>query len=261
MPIDRDSLILAIISASLLIALFALITFLIAVSYSRRKRRFEAEREMREAFYRQELLQAQMEMQEHTFKIISQDIHDNVGQILSLAKINLNIISLEQQENEAFLRIKDLVTNAITELRHLGTGYYAERLADQGLIDAIRHQLDQIAKTGMFVTSFHSDVEHVRVEKNDLIFLYRIVQEVLNNVIKHSDATEVRIGLTQQADEVMITVADNGRGFARDGASFRPGIGLSSIEQRATMIGAKAIINSAPGKGTEVLLSFKQKPL
>jgi signal transduction histidine kinase len=60
-----------------------------------------------------------MEMQEHTFRIISQEIHDNVGQILSLAKLNLNIITIDQKENESFHRIKDLVTNAITELRDL----------------------------------------------------------------------------------------------------------------------------------------------
>jgi signal transduction histidine kinase len=259
MHIDKQIIIIAVVAGSIFIALFGSATFLIAVRFTKRKRGLLLEREVREAYYRQGLLQAQLEMQEHTFNIISQDIHDNVGQILSLAKINLNIITLEQKENESFKRIKELVTNAIAELRHLGTGYYAERLVEKGLVNAIRHQLGQLEKTGMFTTSFNTQLENVAIEKNDLIFLYRIIQEALNNVIKHSAADLVCVSILQKNDEVHIHITDNGKGFAFTHKDFKPGIGLNSIRQRAAMIGAKADISSIPGTGTVIILSFKQK--
>jgi signal transduction histidine kinase len=213
MHIDKQIIIIAVVAGSIFIALFGTATFLIAVRFTKRKRGLLIEREVREAYYQQGLLQAQLEMQEHTFNIISQDIHDNVGQILSLAKINLNIITLEQKENESFKHIKELVTNAIAELRHLGTGYYAERLIEKGLVEAIRHQLGQLEKTGMFTTSFNTQLENVAIEKNDLIFLYRIMQEVLNNVIKHSAADSVSVSILQKNEEVHIRITDNGKGF------------------------------------------------
>lgn len=261
MLVDKQVIVWAIVAAAVFIALFGAATFLLAVSFAKRRRRLLLEQERREASYQQELLQAQMEMQEHTFNIISQDIHDNVGQLLSLAKINLNIITLGQKENEAFQEVKELVTNAITELRHLGTGYYTERLVEKGLVMAIQHQLNQVHKTGLVATSFHCATDTIRVERNDLIVIYRIIQEVLNNVIKHSGANHVRVNVLQEGEDITISIKDNGKGFSTADPSFKAGIGLSSIEQRAAMIGAKTSVVSVPGKGTLVNLSFKQKGL
>ncbi|MEO8173363.1 MAG: ATP-binding protein [Sediminibacterium sp.] len=254
---ENQDIVVAILIGSLFILLFGFAAFMIMLSYFKRKRKLLLEREIQEVYFKHTLLEAQIEMQEHTFRIVSQEIHDNVGQILSLAKLNLNIITIDQKGNESFLRIKDLVTNAIAELRDLGRGYYAERLVEEGLVSAIHHQLDQLNKTGLFSTSFQSEIESLPVEKNRLIFLYRIVQEVLNNIIKHSGANRVSITISQNEGNVYLTIEDNGRGFVRHSSGFKPGIGLSSIEERASMIGATADIKSTPGTGTIVTLIFK----
>jgi signal transduction histidine kinase len=259
MQTEKQDLILAIIVGSLFIVLFGFATFMVVLNYLKKKRKMLVEKEIREAYYNQGVLEAKIEMQEHTFNIISQEIHDNVGQILSLAKLNLNILTFEQKDNEAFLRIKDLVTSAISELRDLGTGYYADRLIEKGLIVAIKHQVDQLTKTGLFNISFHSELSQVAVEKNEIIFLYRIMQEVFNNVIRHSGADHVSVNILEKDGAIHIRVADNGKGFTKNSKDFKAGIGLSSIQQRATMIGATADINSQPGAGTVVNLSFKKK--
>lgn len=256
---DKELIAFGIVAAVVFITLFGATTFSLAARFSKRRRSLLLEQARREILYRQELLEAQLEMQEHTFNIISQDIHDNVGQILSLAKINLNIITLEQKENEAFLQVKELVTNAITELRNLGTGYYTERLVEQGLVAAIRHQLNQISKSGILNTHFECQTESVGVDKNDLVFLYRIIQETLNNVIKHAGAGDVWVSVHHENKEIRITIKDNGKGFSRNSPSFKPGIGLSSIQHRSAMIGATTEIISSPGTGTLVNISFKQK--
>ncbi len=258
MQTEKQNVIIAILVGSSFVFLFGFITLLVVLNYVRRKRQLLLDTKIRESQFQQELLQAQLEMQDHTFRAVSQEIHDNVGQILSLAKLNLNIITFERKGNETLHIIKDLVTDAITELRNLGTGYYADRLVEEGLLVAIQHQLKQLNKTGLYTTSYHSEYETLAIDKNKIIFLYRMVQEVLNNVVKHSGAGHIRVDIVRTGEAVLISLQDNGKGFSSTHPGFRPGIGLNSIQQRALMISATVDVISTEGSGTVVNLVFKQ---
>ncbi len=257
MQTEKQNIIIAILTGTAFILLFGFFTFLIVLNYVKRKRKLLLEKQIREAEFQQELLQAQLEMQEHTFRTISQEIHDNVGQILSLAKVNLNILTLNGNGSEPLVVIKDLVTGAITELRNLTSGYYADRLTDVGLLVAIKNQLEQLQKTGLFATSFSTSINSIPVDRNKTIFLYRMVQEALNNVVKHSGADKIWVDIHNREGDIHISISDNGRGFSTHARDFKPGIGLSSIQQRAAMIGATAKIISEKDKGTTVHLVCK----
>lgn len=251
---ESQDIIFAIIVASLLLLLFCLVTFVVILNAVKRKRALILENERQAASFQQQLMEAQLEMQEHTFRIVSQEIHDNVGQILSLTKLNLNILTAAQKENEAFLHIKELVAEAIAELRDLSEGYYADKLAKEGLIDAVKHLLDQHTRTGLFKTRFHTDIAEIVLDRSHVIFIYRMVQESLNNIVKHAAATEVLVAIRGSGDKVRISIEDNGKGFDSTLPGFKQGIGLNSIQQRAAMIGADVSINSRPGSGTDIQL-------
>ncbi len=254
---DKQNIILAILTGTAFVLLFGFFTFLVILNFVKRKRKFVIERQIRESEFQQEILQAQLEMQEHTFKTVSQEIHDNVGQLLSLVKINLNILTLDENAPERLIDVKDQVTNAITELRHLSTGYYADKLADRGLLAGIENQLHQLQKTGLFTVSFETTVDMISMDKNKTIFLYRMVQEVLNNVVKHSEADTVSANVFEDGDGIHIVIQDNGKGFSTEEAGFEAGIGLTSIRQRAAMIDAVVDINSQKDQGTTVHLICK----
>ena len=258
MPEESKNLIIAVVTASFFVLLFGFVMVLVVLSFLRSKKKMILERKIREAEMQQELLQAQLEMQEHTFKTVSQEIHDNVGQILSLAKVNLSILGMENGGNAKLQDITDLVGKAIRELRALSAGYYADRLLEDGLLTAIRHELEQLEKTGLFTTSFLSQADTLRIDKDKLIFLYRMIQEVFNNIVKHSGAIQVSVNIFKQDTDIQIMIKDNGKGFSRHREDFKPGIGLSSMEQRAAMIGAQVAIHSDDGKGTIVNLVFKE---
>lgn len=257
MQAEKEDILVAILVGSLFILLFGFISFLVILNFVRRKKKILTERKIREAQFQQELLQAQLEMQEHTFKTVSQEIHDNVGQILSIIKLNLNILTFKNEGNEQLEDIKTMLTDAIKELRDLSAGYYADRLVEEGLLVAIQHQLRQLDKTGLFTTSFHSELETLSVDKNKVIFLHRMVQEILHNVVKHSGASQVTAHISKKNEEIHISLQDNGKGFDPAGSGFKAGIGLSSIRQRASMIGADVQINSEIGSGTIVKLVFR----
>ena len=257
MQATKENLVIAILTGSFFIMLFGFISFLVILSFVRRKRKILAERIEREAQFHQELLQAQLEMQEHTFKTISQEIHDNVGQILSIIKVNLNILTYQDAGNEKLADIKTMLTDAIKELRDLSAGYYADRLVEEGFLVAIQHQLLQLSKTGLFRTTFHTELETLSIDKNKVIFLHRMVQEILHNVVKHSGANHVIARISKENDEIHVSLSDNGKGFDTQSADFKAGIGLSSIRQRASMIGATVDIISEIGSGTIVKLAFR----
>jgi len=258
--VSREVLV-GIITGTLFILLFSIVTMLILINFFRRKKKMFYEKQVREAQFQQELLQTQLEMQDHTFKIVSQEIHDNVGQILSLAKVNLNILAMEGFKDPKITNVAELVGKAIRELRDLSAGYYADRLAEEGLIIAIKHELHQLEKTGLLTTSFHTETDRLQLDKSKTIFLYRMVQEICNNILKHANATQVDVSIFKKENDIRLQVKDNGRGFDELKENFKPGIGLSSIRQRAAMIGADAQIHSEAGIGTTINLMFKSEPI
>lgn len=134
----------AIISVTLFLFLFSFAIIASIASFTRRKRKLVFEKQMLESRFQQELLQTGLEIQEHMFQTLSREIHDNVGQLLSLAKLNISLLSLEMGNNGKLSNIKELLLNAINELRMLGMGYQAEQLLDKGLISAIRYQVEQL---------------------------------------------------------------------------------------------------------------------
>jgi signal transduction histidine kinase len=255
---ENQDIAIAVVAGIFFILLFGFITFMVIANYFKQKRRLLLERHNREAGFRQALMKAQMEMQEHTFKNISQEIHDNVGQILSLIKLNMNILSMEMKHNEEFNTIRELLGNAISELRDLGAGYHSEKVVDAGLVEGIRKQMEQLAKTKLFTTCFHSHIGNLNLERDKIIFLYRMVQEALNNIVRHSGASHVVAEIYQRNDDVYITLKDNGKGFRQNSTDFKPGIGLISMRERAAMIDAKMDIKSESGLGTTVSFIFKQ---
>ena len=94
-----------------------------------------------------------------------------------------------------------------------------------------------------------------------MIFLYRMLQEALNNIVKHAGANKIWLKFYVQGDEIYITLRDNGRGFNPTDNAFKPGIGLNSMQERAAMINVRAEVESVPGEGTTVNFIFKQKNL
>ncbi|NCI47989.1 sensor histidine kinase [Sediminibacterium soli] len=251
---DKTSVILLILSCTSFVLIFVFFTFLVVSNNIKRKRKFLIEKQNRESEFKQELLHTQLEMQEHTFQNISQEIHDNVGQILSLVKLHLNILTASQSVSPQLMEIKEQVNNAITELRNLSNGYYGEKLADMGLQTAIRNQLTHLEKTGLYTINFYSEIDHVVIDRSKTIFLYRMMQEIFNNVVKHAAADHITVKLLAKEDKIHILVKDNGKGFAIEDKHFVPGIGLSSMRNRAAMIQAILIIESEENNGTTVNL-------
>lgn len=220
------------------------------------------EKQLMQSQHAQALLQTQLEIQEQTLRTISQEIHDNVGQVLSLAKLNLNTLDLNtgSSKEEKITRSIQLVSKAINDLRDLSRSLNGDKIADLGLQDAIDNELKIIQNTGLMETALMIEGTPYLLQSQQEIVIFRIVQESLNNSVKHSKAKNINILIEYQPSHCNITIADNGDGFDADLLeATQTGIGLKNMQGRANLINAYFSIESAPGKGTKVFIQSANK--
>jgi two-component system, NarL family, sensor kinase len=229
--------------------------------FSKRNWKHKTEKELMKTQFEQALLQTQLEIQEQTLRTISQEIHDNVGQVLSLAKLNLNTLDIEEGVNKE-QKIESsiqLVSKAINDLRDLSRSLNGDKIADLGLQDAIDNELKIIANTGQFATQLIASGEPYKLAPQHEMVLFRIVQESLNNAVKHSKARNINIEMHYETAAFKMAINDDGEGFdATALEATDTGIGLNNMKNRASLVGAFFSIQSLPESGTSVLIQLPQ---
>jgi signal transduction histidine kinase len=228
---------------------------------NRRVSQLEQAKEAQEAFSRQLIAS-----QESERKRIAAELHDSLGQHLLIIK-NWAMLALRElsggcSSKEALTEISTAASQAIDEVRAIAYNLRPYQLEKLGLTTAIHDLVNQVASS--CAIRFITEVDRVDgfFSKDAELHIYRIVQEGLNNTVRHSQATEACVLVTQKAGGVKLTIQDNGRGFIpADGPSEpgRNGFGLLGIAQRARMLGGQVTIQSAPGTGTTVSISLKSQ--
>ncbi len=237
-------------STSIFLILLISIIIITSILYHNRKRSHKIDL----ANFQNTLLQAQLETREQTMQTIGADLHDNIGQLLSLVSQTLGSIDIDdagkaQQKIDSAL---DFTKQSIKEMRLLGKLLQGGQLIGMGLCEAIRHMINWIEKSGQYIVNY--DIEGEQPAQNnpdkDLI-LFRILQEVFNNIIKHSKATEISIKLTYGQSEIRLQVFDNGMGFDIGNLpDDQKGMGLMNIQKRAEIVGGRFFIQSQQCEGT-----------
>lgn len=238
-----------------LFLVLGLFVFMFFIVYRRNQNTRESEIEK----LNKTLLQTQLEIQEQTLKTISQEIHDNIGQVLSLVKLNLNTLDLNGGEGKAekLDNSMHLVSKAINDLRDLSRSMSGDKIADLGLPDAMENELRIIGNTGQHKTNFtlSGDVQKLQQQQNLVVF--RIVQESLHNAVKYSKAANISGQMVFAPERLLVSISDDGKGFDSKQLDVKKtGIGLKNMLDRAQMIGASLYIKSEPGKGTRIDLDL-----
>ncbi len=243
---------------SVSIILFVLTFFLLAIFFlfkRKQRKNFNKISALNNA-----LLQSQIEIQEQTFTNISQELHDNIGQSLSLAKLNLSTIKLNDslKVQESIDETKALISETLVNIRDLSRSMLGEKISEIGLEKAIRNELKILKNTGDYVIDFTtSDISNSFTPQQELV-AFRIIQETLHNIVKHAEATEILINIDHQTAFSVITIADNGKGFDTNALDKNEsGVGLKNMKNRAKLINADFFIESSLTKGTKSSLKIK----
>ena len=225
----------------------------------RRKAKNIIEKQELQSQFQKTILQTQLEIQEQTLKTISQEIHDNIGQVLSLAKLNLNTMDISKTDElqDKILNSKNLVSKAIQDLRDLSRSLNTDNIAAMGLMRAIEYELELIRKSGVHQTQLNIEGTIIRLDAQKELIIFRIVQETINNIIKHANAKNIFIDAVFKSN-LELSIKDDGDGFDKieKETNLPSGMGLKNMESRAKMIGAEFSINSLSGNGTQVILQI-----
>lgn len=252
MPLQENDKVLLVIFGIMLLIPIAMV-FLFVV-FNRKKNKLLREQAEARMQFERELAESEVEIREETLRNISWELHDNIGQLITLAKVYLQNTENEPDKiNESI----DIIGNALNEVRALSRSINPESIRNMGLIDAINNEMCRFKRMKFIQTDFQINGEVIQLPNKEEIIIFRILQEFFSNTIKHSRATKMSLELEYNLDYLYIKCSDNGIGFDQNN-EFN-GIGLKNIKNRAKLINAKLEINSKMGEGTELKIKKKFK--
>ncbi|HTF06181.1 MAG TPA: histidine kinase, partial [Bacteroidia bacterium] len=240
----REVLIVVVyVTIVLLVAVVVLISFFFI--YQRRQYTNQQEKQRIHDQYEREILKTQLEVQEQTHQQISRDIHDNVGQVLAVVRMYLRGLeeSCDEKVKKRIHETDQLVGGAISDLRNLAHSLSSEQLKNTGLTAVLTSEVERISNSGQIEISVSSTTDDVDTDHEIKLILFRICQELLANLIKHSKATSADVKLKETEAGIHIAVSDNGIGFI---PGTNDGNGLFNIYRRAELIGARVSLRSEP---------------
>lgn len=195
---------------------------------------------------------------------LAKDLHDGLGGMLSGIKFSLSTMKgnliLTPDNAQAFERSIDMLDSSIKEMRRVAHNMMPEVLVRYGLSAALKEFCNEIDRSGVIHASYQSvGADAVEMEQTTAVTIYRIVQELVNNAIKHAAAKNVLVQLHWSGSEQLlsITVEDDGEGFDTARLRQSSGIGWNNIQNRVEFLKGKLDLSSAPGKGTSVLIEIR----
>ena len=201
--------------------------------------------------------------QERERKRIAAEIHDGIGQMLTALKVRIGMLEDSDDINEErFYAIEELLSSIVTETRKVCSELLPSVLEDFGLKAATNDLVNVCKSTSEIEFSLDNNIDETLLSREQSLAIYRIIQESLNNVCKHSKASEVDIIMESDAEMIFLSIADNGIGFThnmnkmQDLRQMGKSYGLVNMKERADLLGGTFTINSMPQNGTCIELSI-----
>ncbi|MDP1815855.1 MAG: histidine kinase [Leadbetterella sp.] len=244
------------------VIIFVLFIFIISFFFIHQKRQqtHKLEKAALKAQFEQEILNAENEIQDATMKHISRELHDNVGQMLTLVKIQLNNLSEESPENKKINDSKEFVNNVLTDIRALSKSLNSDNLLHEGLQKAIGFEVERVKKLGNYVVKFSANTGIVSLDRKKEVLIFRIFQELLQNCLKHAKAKNIEVSLEETMQCLNLEVVDDGIGFDFEAKiqknGFQSGAGLSNLIHRAALMNGTLVFERGKVSGTKAQLTI-----
>lgn len=211
--------------------------------------------------FKEELSTAKMELQEQVLSDISAEMHDNLGQMLSVAKLNIlklgRMFAKESPEGEAVEELKEQISGVIEDVRSISKTLSKDFISNFGLEQSLAVELEKINRTGIVTAQLKINGEDEGLLDGQYqIALFRVAQEILNNAIKHAQANTITVTINYLPKLLHLIITDDGKGFDMNETTTRAGTksgnGLKNMQTRVKNIGGVLTLSSILGKGTTV---------
>lgn len=251
---QKDIQSLIVISSTILIT-FTIVLVSLFVVFQRRKASLITKNLEDERKFNEELNRMQIEVKEQTLRNISWELHDNIGQLLTLAKIQLQNV---ENEDKTVEQVGETITKSIQELRSLSRLINPEVSKKLDLYDSVNEEIERLNRLNFIEATCALEGSRFVISYDKQIIFFRIIQEFITNTIKHAKATKLDIAFNYTCDTLTIKARDNGIGFDMDADSYMVGQGLENMKNRAKLIGAEVKLNSVLGDETSLQLTYSK---
>lgn len=248
---------LALILTTCIVLVFVIGIVLFIIQYRNRKVFYQTEKNTMERTFIEDISKAKIEMQLLTMQDIGREIHDGVGQRLTLASIySKQLLSkeLSAENQHSVSEISQIIHDSLIQLRELSRELADEKEHIVLINQLIKAEVEKVNALMVCTVTFEELNEGIYLENNKAKFIIRIMQEFMQNSLKYADCSMVTISISGNEHQIKLTINDNGKGF--DISKVSGGMGLQNMKKRADMIQATYSLNSIPGKGTFLTLQL-----
>lgn len=257
---EDNYLVVILISGSVIVTLLVFYLTIFMVIQKSKNRRHQMEKKEMKFRYENELLHTRLEVQEQALNQVSQEIHDNIGQSLSVAQANLDFLTSASDEHQAQKLIdnsRKILEKALNDLRNVSHVLNSENINRIGLEESLKKELDYLSSYNKIAFQLHTDGEIDALTSEQELMIFRIAQEGLTNIIKHARASVVEIKLDYKPAQFEMVIQDNGVGMdSNDKNAKTKGIGLINMKQRAKLMNGLLNVTSPMSGGTLIKLNL-----
>lgn len=252
---DREKTQLLIILVSIVFFTLLVVLFVLFFYFQKKKTQFLIDKMESEIHFQSELIKTRVEIKDQTLSEISKELHDNIGQIISVAIMQINMFIQNERKitPEELQELKQIMAKSLDEIRILSRIINKDNLINTNFIESIKNDFKRIQKLKNIECELTISCEFPKMNIEHELILYRIFQESIHNSLKHSSSKKLEMNITCEKEKLVISLKDYGIGF--DAKNVQRGLGLNNIQFRAKLIGAKLIIHSNEN-GTNIILNY-----
>jgi signal transduction histidine kinase len=255
LPVKQD-LFVAVIFISLLVTIMGLVVVSAVISYKKKQDAYLHQLKLMKEDYDKQLMWSQIEMQEEAFAHLGQELHDDIGQLLSSTKLLINVTQRSMKEIPDTLQIaEETLSTAIQHLRALSKSFSRQWLDQFSLIENLKAEVERINSSRAIQVKFTHELTVLPLQAEPQIILFRIIQEAMQNCIKHARPQVIDISIRTADQQLILLIADDGSGFDKAGMSSI-GMGIRNMQHRTRVLGGDIRWEVTTAGGTAVLITL-----
>ena len=254
MNLTETDFLLIITTFSILVVILMMV--LVYGIFIKKKSELLLSQQKKEALFVQELAITQVEIKEQTLDYIGQELHDDLGQKLSVARLMTSKILMADEKDRKNIahEINMLIGECIQDIRNLSKVFISKQVRRFGFVESLEREIFRIERLKLMDVEYKINNHDIEINPDHALILFRIVQECINNVIKHARSNSVLINVQDHLNFIEINIIDYGIGFKEK--NDNDGSGLANIKNRAKIINADFKIKSTENSGTEITITY-----
>ncbi|CAL1517974.1 ATP-binding protein [Chitinophaga sp. MM2321] len=255
LPVTQD-LFVAVILITLLFTIMGLVVVMAIINYKKKQQAYLHQLKLMKEEYDKQLMWSQIEMQEEAFTHLGQELHDDIGQLLSSTKLLINVTQRSLPEVPEPLRTaEETLSTAIHHLRALSKSFSRQWLDQFSLIDNLKGEVERINASRAIQVKFTHELAVLPLQAEPQIILFRIIQEAIQNCLKHARPQVIDISMRIVEKVLLLIIADDGAGFDKAGMSAT-GMGIRNMQHRTNLLGGTIRWEVTTAGGTAVLIQL-----